>query len=297
MPEIAEDISLEEYRAMKAAGNQPQAEPEESTTEVVEEKEEGVTPEESPDSDPEIPEEEPELYNGKPPTESQKRFKQLFGEYTPKDLAAKRKAIEEEVAALRSRLQVAEQSPRQHVEKPAEPPKEEKFSRKRPDLDDYPSVKAWQEADTEWLNERDDWKENYRKRAEAQKTQQTQAQARQTEAQRQVAEGRTRFRDFDIVLTAPISDTIVHELLDDPKGYEIAYMLAKNPSEAQRISALPPSKQLIELGEFRAMNKKPQAKKNSQPLKPTSKLSSGGGAQVDATEKRIREIQAKYRRK
>jgi hypothetical protein len=296
MPEIAEDISLEEYRAMKAAGNQPQTEPEESTTEVVEEKEEGVTPEESPDSEPEIPEEEPELYNGKPPTESQKRFKQLFGEYTPKDLAAKRKAIEEEVAALRSRLQVAEQSPRQHVEKPAEPPKKETF-RSRPKLDDFKTVEEWQAADTVWLDDRDEWRENQRRQTEAQKTQQTQAQARQTEAQRQIAEGRTRFRDFDIVLTAPISDTIVHELLDDPKGYEIAYMLAKNPSEAQRISALSPSKQLIELGEFRAMNKKPQAKKNSQPLKPTSKLSSGGGAQLDATEKRIREIQAKYRRK
>jgi len=295
MPEIKEDISLEEYRELKkAAAVEPKTEVAEEPEADVEET--GVTAEDSPDSEPEIPEEEVELYNGKPPTESQKRFKSITGEYTPKDLVAKRKQAEEENAALKARLQIQESLPRTEQRPPEVADKPETF-RGRPKLDDYKTVEEWQAADTVWLDDRDEFRDKQRRQAESRDSQQKQAQARNTEAQRQIAEGRRAYRDFDVVLTAPLSDVVVHRLLADPNGYHIAYALAKQPDEARRISALHPEDQLVELGEFRAMTKKSQAPKKNSPLKTPAKLSSGGGAQMDATEKRIREIQAKYKRR
>jgi hypothetical protein len=294
MPEIKDDISLEEYRAMKAAGQSVDSEPEQADEVEEKQQKQDVTTEEPSDSEPEIPEEEPELYNGKPPTDSQKRFKQLFGEYTPKDLAAKRKAAEEERAALEARVRVYESTQRQPEQRQTEAPKPETF-RSRPKLDDFKTVEEWQDADTQWIDDRDEWKHSQREKQQRQQTEQQKQSARQQEAMRQVTEGRRQFRDFDIVLTAPISDVIANELIDDSEGYKVAYALAKQPDEARRISALPPSKQLMELGRFMA-KQAPQAKKQSQPLKTPAKLSSGGGAQTTGDEKRIREIQERLRK-
>jgi hypothetical protein len=293
--EVKEDISYEEYQQLKQQGNLQDSpeEPPEKDPDVREEEQPDSNAGESSDPEPEIPEEEPELYNGKPPTESQKRFKQLFGEYTPKDLAAKRKAAEEERAALESRLRVFEQSQRQPEQrKTEEAPKPETF-RDQPDLDDYPSVKEWQVANKKWLEEFVEWKDSQKQKKAQAEAQQRQAQTQQQKAMQQIEAGRREYRDFDIIFTAPISETIANELVDDPEGYRTAYLLAKNPNEARRISALSPSKQLLELGRFMASNSKPQGKKNTQPLKTPPKLSSGGGAQIDSAEKRIREIQAR----
>lgn len=299
--EVKEDLSYEEYKAMKESGNLQDSpvEPEEpEETEKPEESEDtGSNAEESPDSEPEIPEEEPELYNGKPPTDSQKRFKQLFGEYTPKDLAAKRKAAEEERAALEARIRVYEQSQRQPEQRQQPQEAKPETFRARPKLDDFRTVEEWQNADTQWFDDREEFRDQQKRKREQAEAQQRQVQTQQQRALAQIEAGRKEYRDFDIIFTAPISEAIANELVEDPEGYKTAYALAKNPSEARRISALPPSKQLLELGRFMATNSKPQqAKRNTQPLKTPPKLSSGGGAQMDSAEKRIRDIQARVKK-
>lgn len=294
--DVKEDLTYDEYKAMKANLQDSPEEPVEKDPDEEPEVKPDSNEEGSSDSEIEIPEEEPELYNGKPPTDSQKRFKQLFGEYTPKDLAAKRKAADEERAALEARLRVFEQSHRQPEQrKTEEAPKPETF-RARPKLDDFRTVEEWQSADTQWIEDRDEWKDQQRRKREQAEAQQRQVQTQQQKAMSQIEAGRREYRDFDIIFTAPISETIANELVDDPDGYKTAYALAKNPVEAQRIAALPPNKQLLALGQFMASTKPQATKKTAQPLKTPSKLSSGGGAQIDSVEKRIREIQARAKK-
>lgn len=299
--EVKEDLSYEEYKAMKESGNLQDSpvEPEEpEETEKPEESEQpDVQPGESSDPEPEIPEEEPELYNGKPPTESQKRFKAITGEYTPKDLVAKRKAAEEEAAALKARLQLFEQTQRQPEQRQQPQEVKPETFRARPKLDDFRTVEEWQNADTQWFDDREEFRDQQKRKREQAEAQQRQVQSQQQRALAQIEAGRKEYRDFDIIFTAPISEAIANELVEDPEGYKTAYALAKNPSEARRISALSPSKQLLELGRFMATNSKPQqAKRNTQPLKTPPKLSSGGGAQMDSAEKRIRDIQARVKK-
>lgn len=88
--------------------------------------------------------------------------------------------------------------------------------------------------------------------------------------------------DYDAVMDAastPISKEMYECLQDSEQGPALAYHFAKNPAEADRISALPPLAAAREIGRIEATLGKPEAvqkpvSKAPAPMKPQSGVSS-----------------------
>ncbi|MDQ5960288.1 MAG: hypothetical protein QG592_1370 [Pseudomonadota bacterium] len=77
--------------------------------------------------------------------------------------------------------------------------------------------------------------------------------------------------------TLPISEYAAHLIAESEKGPQMAYWLANNRAEAQRISRLHPTQQAYELGKIEArINAAPQARKVSQAPAPVPTVGGGG---------------------
>lgn len=94
---------------------------------------------------------------------------------------------------------------------------------------------------------------------------------------------RETYADYDVVAKNPhvqISNAMAEVILDSDVGPELAYHLGKNPAEAARIAALPPSRQAAELGRLEAKISAPKAlpKQPPTPVQPVGgNASSTGG--------------------
>lgn len=114
---------------------------------------------------------------------------------------------------------------------------------------------------------------------QSQQTQQTQAQKNAQEWIAKVEKVRSVAPDFDDafsnVANIEFAPMALEAVAQHPKGAEIAYMLGKDVSEAYRIAALPPSMQLIAIGEVAARASLPKPKTVSTAPKPVKPVSGG----------------------
>jgi hypothetical protein len=116
--------------------------------------------------------------------------------------------------------------------------------------------------------------------AQNQQSQQTQAQKNAQEWVSKVEKVRSVAPDFDDafsnVANIEFAPMALEAVAQHPKGAEIAYMLGKDVSEAYRIAALPPSLQLMAIGEIAAKTSLPKTKAVSTAPKPVKPVNSGG---------------------
>jgi chemotaxis protein histidine kinase CheA len=83
---------------------------------------------------------------------------------------------------------------------------------------------------------------------------------------------------FSNVANIEFAPMALEAVAQHPKGAEIAYMLGKDVSEAYRIAALPPSLQLMAIGEIAAKTSLPKPKTVSTAPKPVKPVNSGGAS-------------------
>jgi hypothetical protein len=97
--------------------------------------------------------------------------------------------------------------------------------------------------------------------------------------ERKKEEGRAKYADFDEVTEQPdlmLSNAMVENILDSDIGHELAYYLAQNPDDVDRISALSPTAATREMGKLEAKlaSLSPAPRKSSAPA-PINPLSGG----------------------
>lgn len=97
---------------------------------------------------------------------------------------------------------------------------------------------------------------------------------------------REKLEDLDDVLEdsdSPITRDMQTAILESDVGPEIAYYLAKNPAEAERISKLSPTRQVVELGKLEDRLSKPASKKPSNapaPINPVDGTKGGAASSL-----------------
>ncbi|HEY6022070.1 MAG TPA: hypothetical protein VIY48_20035, partial [Candidatus Paceibacterota bacterium] len=73
-------------------------------------------------------------------------------------------------------------------------------------------------------------------------------QTTREKASAQIAAGQAKYPDFqEVVSEVVMPNSIITEILDSEIGHDLAYHLAQNPVELDRISALPQNKQIKEI--------------------------------------------------
>jgi len=147
-----------------------------------------------------------------------------------------------------------------------------------PDISQFDTLDDYVEAVAEYkLNQKT-------QATQSQQAQQTQAQAQAQDWVAKVDKVRSVAPDFDEafnnVANIEFAPMALEAVAQHPKGAEIAYMLGKNVSEAYRIAALPPSQQLMAIGEIAAKTNVPKPKAVSS-APPPVKTVSGGNVTTD----------------
>ena len=138
-----------------------------------------------------------------------------------------------------------------------------------PDISQFDDLESYVKAQVKYE------KELEKQQTQSQQAQQTQAQAVAQDWVSKVDKVRSVAPDFDAVFnnvaSIEFAPMALEAVAQHPKGAEIAYMLGKDVSEAYRIAALPPSQQLMAIGEIAARTNVPKPKTVSSapaPVKP-----------------------------
>jgi hypothetical protein len=125
----------------------------------------------------------------------------------------------------------------------------------------YSDYADYVEALTEWkADEKVRQSLSARDAEMAQRAAQQAAVARVQTFEHRVAEVRTAMPDFDRVVGSadtPVAPHLVEAILDSDVGPQLAYLLAKNPAEAERLSRMAPATALREIGRLEASIVKP----------------------------------------
>ena len=162
-----------------------------------------------------------------------------------------------------------------------------------PDISQFDTLDDYVEAVAEYkLNQKT-------QTAQSQQAQQTQAQAVAQDWVAKVEKVRSVAPDFDAVFnnvaSIEFAPMALEAVAQHPKGAEIAYMLGKDISEAYRIAALPPSQQLMAIGEIAARTNVPKPKTVSTapaPVKPVGSSSGGKKSINEMSDKEYNEFRA-----
>ena len=138
----------------------------------------------------------------------------------------------------------------------------------KPKIQDYPDLETYTEALTDW------------------KLQQSLSQVQQQTAIMQTAKTyearleqfKQTARDFDDVMTEFVEDygnmnvpEVIQVAMESDVGPQLAYHLAKNTNEFERIAKLPPHRRLLELGKLE--DKISAQSQKSAPVRETKKIS------------------------
>jgi len=162
-----------------------------------------------------------------------------------------------------------------------------------PDISQFETLDDYVEAVAEYkLNQKT-------QTAQSQQAQQTQAQAIAQDWVAKVDKVRSVAPDFDAVFnnvaSIEFAPMALEAVAQHPKGAEIAYMLGKDVGEAYRIAALPPSQQLMAIGEIAAKTNVPKPKAVSTapaPVKPVGSSSGGKKSINEMSDKEYNEFRA-----
>ena len=154
-----------------------------------------------------------------------------------------------------------------------------------PDISQFDDLESYVKAQVKYE------KELEKQATQSQQAQQTQAQAVAQDWVAKVDKVRSVAPDFDAVFnnvaSIEFAPMALEAVAQHPKGAEIAYMLGKDISEAYRIAALPPSQQLMAIGEIAARTNVPKPKTVSSapaPIKPVQGGASNSSPPADIDE-------------
>ena len=154
-----------------------------------------------------------------------------------------------------------------------------------PDISQFEDLDSYVKAQVKYE------KELEKQQTQSQQAQQTQAQAVAQDWVAKVDKVRSVAPDFDAVFnnvaSIEFAPMALEAVAQHPKGAEIAYMLGKDVGEAYRIAALPPSQQLMAIGEIAARTNVPKPKTVSSapaPIKPVQGGASNSSPPADIDE-------------
>jgi hypothetical protein len=150
----------------------------------------------------------------------------------------KRQAVERELAEMRAAIQRQE---RQNA------PKQQQTSIERPKRDAYESQEDYEDALLEYGDRR---REIRTAQERAQQEQQEFEQQIERTANEVIGKGQQAFQDFDAVINSGLGPFLAQQtpqaqlfrqsLLSGDRAHEVAYYLAKNQEEAQRVYSMQP---------------------------------------------------------
>jgi chorismate mutase len=170
----------------------------------------------------------------------------------------------------------------------------------KPKAEAFTSWDEYQEALTDWKVEQ---KLTARETAAAEKRAQAEAATAAEKQQQQITAARAKHADFDQVVLDPsltITPHMYQALQQLPDGAEVAYQLGKQRAEAERIAALPPLQQVLEIGRFTARltpASAPPPKTVTSASKPPTELSAKATAPGDEAVAAVRDGDfTRYRR-
>ena len=162
-----------------------------------------------------------------------------------------------------------------------------------PDISQFEDLDSYVKAQVKYE------KELEKQQTQSQQAQQTQAQAIAQDWVAKVDKVRSVAPDFDAVFnnvaSIEFAPMALEAVAQHPKGAEIAYMLGKDVGEAYRIAALPPSQQLMAIGEIAARTNVPKPKTVSTapaPVKPVGSSSGGKKSINEMSDKEYNEFRA-----
>lgn len=198
-------------------------------------------------------------------------------EILEKRLSKERRKREE----LSRRLQVTEELALRG--RPEPKPEAKPADNGEPRRESFDSYEAYLEARAEW---RADQKVEQRFKAREEQTQKQKAVESEQEAAKRFREHAVKvageIEDFEDVLassSAPMTQAMANAITRSGEmGPRIAYHLAKNPEEAQRIAALDPAEQAMEIGFLKASVSKEPVKKPSKAPAPIEPVKAGKAA-------------------
>jgi hypothetical protein len=190
-----------------------------------------------------------------------------------RDAETRAAALAEQNAALAKSLEALTTK---NVEVPADKPR-------RTDFDDPDAFDAALEGWTDAQIEKARVEAVQQDRAEQQQQSARATQERMAESYRTNVEAfKADHADFDEVFndTLPISANMAFAIADSEKPADLSYWLGKNPDECARIHALPPIRQIYELGRIEAKLTAPEVKAPTPkptPIKPVGQRSGTTG--------------------
>lgn len=156
-----------------------------------------------------------------------------------------------------------------------------------PKLEDFADWNEYKSAENEYLDKLTDWKIDQREKASKAKAQQDETADQWS---KRTAQAKATLKDFDEVMQdadIPISPAMQQAIVESELGPQLAYHLAKNPADAERIAKLSPIAAARELGKLEASltaesAPKPQPKlsRAPDPITPVSKSSKTTGPSI-----------------
>lgn len=228
----------------------------ESYTEYVRFRRGEATPEAEPDKPQEIAEAAEE--QPKPEEESAPSEEEQDGADPdkPKGKGGFQRRIDKltaKIHELEGRLATPAAQPKAEETKPAAP-------QDKPKLESFDSYDAYVEALTDWKLEQ---REKARREAEAKDKAEAEVQAKLSTWEQSQKAAREKHDDYDDALESvahiKVPREIQRAIVESDQKAELAYHLAKNPGELERIVALEPLKAAIEIGKLEAKLTQPPA--------------------------------------
>lgn len=274
-PALPEDFN--EYEATRRAqdrGEEPPAKPAETPSEAPAEPPKGEeTPEAKTAAEPETEEEE-EQEEGAEEKPEHPRKKGGFQKRIDK-LTREKRELEARIEALErgSAEKPAGSAPEKPEDKTPKPAPEGK-----PKVEDFDTYEEFTEALTDWkLEQREKQRAETQSRTAAESAYREQAK---TYAQAE-AQARKAHDDYDEVLEG-VEDVrlpahVEQAIFEDPQGPELAYYLAGNREDLERIVGLPPIAAVREIGKISARltpPEKPASGDKPKPSEPKPKVTS-----------------------
>lgn len=176
-----------------------------------------------------------------------------------------------------------------------------------PKRDDFDTYEDFIEAKAEWkalerVRQEFETREKSAKEAEGKSKQEKAQKEFEKATAARIEAGRKSYADFDAVINEAFDDGLIpagsplhYALVEDDAGHDLAYHLAKNPDEAERIAALPERQMLRELGKLslKLADKKPSDK--PAPIDPVGNRRPPGTALRDdlSMDEWVKRMQAK----
>lgn len=182
---------------------------------------------------------------------------------------------------LSRRLQVTEELALRS--RPQEQPKPQ-ADEGAPKRESYHDYESFLEAKAEWRADQAVEK-RFKERTEKEATERTQAERGKIEKtfRERSQKAATEVEDFEDVLSAseaPMTPQMAEAIMHSELGPKLAYHLAKNPEEAERIAALPAARQATEIGRLETkIESAPPPKKPSNAPAPIAPV---GGKDIKA---------------